>query len=189
MGELWYEQVREQAVIELMELLRDSGFSYGAVADLLNRKLVRTKKKRCKVAGNDNPQHSDGEELNLTDEQRAAIDRLTEILSDLPLGRRRAFERFLKGMTHGEEGGKSENVSQRNRPSRDNVAGCQSDDEGCNHSRRLRTAESRVRSVALNAGISQPQLHRFMTGERDLLLEAADKVAKSLGLELRKIDD
>ena len=46
-----------------------------------------------------------------------------------------------------------------------------------------------VRSVALNAGISQPQLHRFVTGERDLLLDAANKVAKSLGLELRKIDD
>ena len=46
-----------------------------------------------------------------------------------------------------------------------------------------------VRSVALNAGISQPQLSRFVKGERDLLLEAADKVAKSLGLELRKIDD
>jgi DNA-binding phage protein len=46
-----------------------------------------------------------------------------------------------------------------------------------------------VRSVALNAGISQPQLHRFMTGERDLLLDAVDKLAKSLGLELRKIDD
>jgi plasmid maintenance system antidote protein VapI len=46
-----------------------------------------------------------------------------------------------------------------------------------------------VRSIALNAGISQPQLHRFVAGERDLLLEAADKVAKSLGLELRKIDD
>ena len=46
-----------------------------------------------------------------------------------------------------------------------------------------------VRSVALNAGISQPQLHRFMTGERDLLLEAVDKLATSLGLELRKIDD
>ena len=46
-----------------------------------------------------------------------------------------------------------------------------------------------VRSVALNAGISQPQLSRFVNGERDLLLDAADKVAKSLGLELRKIDD
>ena len=46
-----------------------------------------------------------------------------------------------------------------------------------------------VRAVALNAGISQPQLSRFVKGERDLLLDAADKVAKSLGLELRKIDD
>ena len=46
-----------------------------------------------------------------------------------------------------------------------------------------------VRSVALNAGISQPQLSRFVKGERDLLLDAADKVAMSLGLELRKIDD
>ena len=46
-----------------------------------------------------------------------------------------------------------------------------------------------VRSVALNAGISQPQLSRFVKGERDLLLDAADKVAKSLGLVLRKIDD
>ena len=46
-----------------------------------------------------------------------------------------------------------------------------------------------VRSIALAAGISQPQLSRFVNGERDLLLDAADKVAKSLGLELRKIDD
>ncbi len=46
-----------------------------------------------------------------------------------------------------------------------------------------------VRSIALNAGISQPQLHRFVQGERDLLLEAVDKLTKSLGLELRKIND
>ncbi len=45
-----------------------------------------------------------------------------------------------------------------------------------------------VRSIALNAGISQPQLHRFVQGERDLLLDAVDKLAKCLGLELRKID-
>ena len=45
-----------------------------------------------------------------------------------------------------------------------------------------------VRSIALNAGISQPQLSRFVKGERDLRLDAADKVAKSLGLELRKFD-
>jgi len=46
-----------------------------------------------------------------------------------------------------------------------------------------------VRSVALNAGISQPQLSRFVKGERDMLLDAVNKIAKSLGLELRKIDD
>ncbi len=46
-----------------------------------------------------------------------------------------------------------------------------------------------VRSIALNAGITQPQLSRFVKGERDLLLDAVDKLAKSLGLELRKIDD
>ena len=46
-----------------------------------------------------------------------------------------------------------------------------------------------VRSIALAAGISQPQLSRFVKGERDLLLDAADKVAKSLRFELRKIDD
>lgn len=44
-----------------------------------------------------------------------------------------------------------------------------------------------VRSIALDAGISQPQLSRFVKGERDLLLEAVDKVAKSLGLKLQKI--
>jgi plasmid maintenance system antidote protein VapI len=46
-----------------------------------------------------------------------------------------------------------------------------------------------VRSIALNAGITQPQLSRFVKGERDLLLDAVDKLAKSLGLQLRKIDD
>lgn len=46
-----------------------------------------------------------------------------------------------------------------------------------------------VRSIALNAGISQPQLSRFVKGERDLLLDAAGKGATLLGLKLRKIDD
>ena len=43
-GKTLVREEREQTVIELMELLRDSGFSYGAVADLLNRKSVKTKK-------------------------------------------------------------------------------------------------------------------------------------------------
>jgi hypothetical protein len=35
---------KEQRIIELLELLRDSGLSYGKIADILNRKLVPTKK-------------------------------------------------------------------------------------------------------------------------------------------------
>lgn len=45
-----------------------------------------------------------------------------------------------------------------------------------------------VRSIALDAGISQPQLSRFVNGERDLLLEAVDKVVRCLGLRLVKDD-
>ncbi len=45
-----------------------------------------------------------------------------------------------------------------------------------------------VRSIALNAGIDQSQLFRFVVGERDLRLEAADKVARSLGLKLVKVE-
>lgn len=50
-GKTLVREEREQAVIELMELLRGSGFSYGAVADLLNRKSVRTKKRGAKWQG------------------------------------------------------------------------------------------------------------------------------------------
>lgn len=56
------------------------------------------------MAGNDGSQHFDGEELNLTDEQRSAIDRITEILNDLQPGRRRAFKRYIKGLSDGEKG-------------------------------------------------------------------------------------
>jgi len=45
-----------------------------------------------------------------------------------------------------------------------------------------------VRAVALAAGISQPSLARFIHGERDILLDAADKVARVLGLKLVKDD-
>jgi len=41
-----------------------------------------------------------------------------------------------------------------------------------------------IRSIAIGAGISQPQLSRFVNGERDLRLEAADKVASYFGLTL-----
>lgn len=46
-----------------------------------------------------------------------------------------------------------------------------------------------VRSIALAAGITQPSLFRFVKGERDLLLDSADKVARELGLKLVKDDN
>lgn len=50
-GKTLVRDAREQAVIELMELLRDSGLSYGAVAELLNRKSVPTKKNGARWQG------------------------------------------------------------------------------------------------------------------------------------------
>ena len=48
------------------------------------------------------------------------------------------------------------------------------------------TGES-VTTVARGAGIPQPVLYRFMTGERDLRLQSAEKLAAFLGLELRPV--
>jgi len=45
------------------------------------------------------------------------------------------------------------------------------------------TGES-VTTVARGAGIPQPVLYRFMTGERDMRLQTAEKLAAFLGLEL-----
>ncbi len=42
---------KEQGIIELLELLRDSGLSYGKIADILNRKSVPTKKQGAAWAG------------------------------------------------------------------------------------------------------------------------------------------
>jgi plasmid maintenance system antidote protein VapI len=42
-----------------------------------------------------------------------------------------------------------------------------------------------VAAVSRGAGISQPVLHRFVKGERDLTLRTADRLAGYLGLELR----
>ena len=43
-------------------------------------------------------------------------------------------------------------------------------------------------AMATNKGISQPSLSRFVNGERDLMLDKADKLAKVLGLKLVKDD-
>lgn len=56
----------------------------------------------------------------------------------------------------------------------------------------LQAMEDRGESVlALSklCGVSQPQLSRFVSGERDLRLESAEKLCEALGLELRKIED
>jgi plasmid maintenance system antidote protein VapI len=41
-----------------------------------------------------------------------------------------------------------------------------------------------VSAVARESGVPQPVLHRFVTGERGLLLDTADRLAAYLGLEL-----
>jgi transcriptional regulator with XRE-family HTH domain len=40
-------------------------------------------------------------------------------------------------------------------------------------------------SVAKGSGVTHPSLLRFMSGERDIRLETADKLAAYLGLELQ----
>lgn len=42
-----------------------------------------------------------------------------------------------------------------------------------------------VAAVSRGAGIAQPVLHRFVTGERDLTLRTAEKLAAYFKLELR----
>lgn len=39
-------------------------------------------------------------------------------------------------------------------------------------------------AVAKGSGVSQPALHRFVTGERGLTLDTADKLCRFLGLRL-----
>ena len=56
------------------------------------------------MARNNDSQHTDGEELDLTEEQRAAIDRIREILDTLPSERGEVFQKHLKGLIDGEKG-------------------------------------------------------------------------------------
>jgi len=45
----------------------------------------------------------------------------------------------------------------------------------------------RITTIARGAGIPQPVLYRFMTGERDMTLRTVEKLAAFLGLELRPV--
>lgn len=56
------------------------------------------------MAGNDSSQHTDGEEPELTEQQRSAIDQIRQILDTLPSDRRQVFQDHLKGLIHGEKG-------------------------------------------------------------------------------------
>jgi hypothetical protein len=40
-------------------------------------------------------------------------------------------------------------------------------------------------AIALESGVSQPVLSRFLRGERGLNLDTAEKLCRALGLELR----
>lgn len=44
-----------------------------------------------------------------------------------------------------------------------------------------------VHGIAVAAGITSPSLHRFVTGERGLNLESADKLARYFRLELQPV--
>ena len=43
--------------------------------------------------------------------------------------------------------------------------------------------------LSRRSGVSPPQITRFLSGERDIALEVAEKLCAALGLELKKIDD
>jgi hypothetical protein len=79
------------------------------------------------VAGNDGSQHSDGEILDLTDEQLAAVDRIREILDTLPPDRRRVFQEHLKDLTDGEEDSGEERSSEET-SNKETERGCECDD-------------------------------------------------------------
>jgi plasmid maintenance system antidote protein VapI len=49
----------------------------------------------------------------------------------------------------------------------------------------VRASGQTVNAVAVGAGVPQPVLFRFVSGERDLTLRTAQKLADYFGLELR----
>jgi plasmid maintenance system antidote protein VapI len=49
----------------------------------------------------------------------------------------------------------------------------------------MRTSGKTVNAIAVESGIPQPMLHRFLKGERDLTLRTAQKLADYFGVELR----
>jgi plasmid maintenance system antidote protein VapI len=50
----------------------------------------------------------------------------------------------------------------------------------------IRDSGKTVNAVAVESGIAQPVLYRFVTGERDLTLSTVQRLADHFGLELRR---
>jgi transcriptional regulator with XRE-family HTH domain len=60
--------------------------------------------------------------------------------------------------------------------------------EGCNLVLRLREAVRQsgltLRELARRSGVSQPQISRFVNGERSLTLDSAEKLLNCLGFQI-----
>ena len=50
----------------------------------------------------------------------------------------------------------------------------------------LRASDKSMYQIAQDAGVSQIVVSRFLTGERDIRMATADKLAEALGLKLAK---
>lgn len=51
----------------------------------------------------------------------------------------------------------------------------------------IRKSGKTVYRVAQESGVAHPIILRFLSGERDIRLETAEKLAQSLGLELKQM--
>jgi len=51
----------------------------------------------------------------------------------------------------------------------------------------IKEAGKSIYQVAKDSGVAHPVILRFVSGERDIRLETAEKLAESLGLELKSI--
>jgi plasmid maintenance system antidote protein VapI len=55
--------------------------------------------------------------------------------------------------------------------------------------RQIQECGRSVNAVAIESGVPQPVLHRFVKGERDLTLTTAEKLIRYFNLELRRKDE
>ena len=80
------------------------------------------------MAGNYRKKHPDGENLDLTDAQKSAVDQIRELLDTLPPERGEVFQEYLKGLTDGEKG--SEEIDGKKNKGSDSAIDARSDSAG-----------------------------------------------------------